>query len=131
MLLIFSSLWSQVVPTLEQDLSFTFSTSMRTVRSKDPAETIPIGFDFGGRLLPGETLTGLPVIFLRFYSGIPDANAPAMLSGSPAIIGSVVLQMLVGGVENSRYETEARCMTSSGRVIAVGGIFTVIDAALQ
>ena len=98
---------------------------------KDPGESVPLPFDFAKDLSAGETLTGTPTISITLYSGAADPNMSAMLSGMPQISGTEVLQMVTAGVLGNQYDIKATCSTSTGRVLVLGAILPIVDAALQ
>jgi hypothetical protein len=74
--------------------------------SKDPSEEITLTFDYSAA---AGTVTS-PSVTVRVVKGI-DANANAMLSGSPQVSdGTKVLQKVIGGLRNCDYEF--RCLAT-------------------
>ena len=104
---------------------------MRNFSKKDPSETITLTFDYSNDLIIGETLTGTPTVSIALYYGVSDPGISAMLSGSPIIFGSYVLQSCTAGLIGYQYNIKATCSTSTGRVLSIGGILPIVDAALQ
>ena len=66
---------------------------MRTFKQKDPGESVIIGFDFTPDLPAGVTLTGSPTFMIMPSPGMIDPNVGTMLTGSPQIVGNIVMQM--------------------------------------
>ncbi len=98
---------------------------------KDPGETVTLTLDFAPDLATGETLTGTPTAAIALFSGAPHAGIDAMLTGAAQRSGSLVLQSCLGGIAGNQYDIKATCPTSAGRVLVVGAILPVTDAALM
>ena len=75
--------------------------------AKDPAEIITVAFDFSS-LTSSVTSPGLTV---SAASGKEDANASAMISGSPAVAGAEVRQRIIGGQAGTTYAL--RCVVDA------------------
>lgn len=73
---------------------------MTTLTEKDPAEIVPVSFDFAG--LTAAPLT--PVITVEHYSGTVDEGTLSdMLESAAAITGTKVVQRIGGGVNGATY----------------------------
>lgn len=72
-----------------------------TVPSKDIAETIPLVFNFQGKLQYGETITGSSVA-VSVFTGT-DANPSAMISGAATNTSTTVTQSITGGIAGNIY----------------------------
>lgn len=105
--------------------------TLLTQPSKDVAETIPLVFNFSGKLQYGETITGA-ASSCTLFSGT-DANPSAVLSGSPTFTETGVTQNVTGGLAGNIY-TIVVAITGSGShnyiitsrlaVITSGGRYT-------
>ena len=71
---------------------------------KDPAEIITVTFDFSALA----TAVSNPVISCTVFGSVADPSASAMLSGSPQISGTSVLQRITGGISGATYKL--RCV---------------------
>jgi hypothetical protein len=92
--------------------------------SKKPSEAIIEQVDFISQLGPGETLL-TAVCTCSVYTGI-DANPSAMISGVASIGGTIVSQLVIGGVLGTIYEFLATVTTSLGQKIELAGYLAVI-----
>lgn len=72
-----------------------------TQPSKTTGETIPVVFNFQGKLQYGESLNGNAVSCV-LYSGT-DANPSAMLVGTPVMTATTVTQSVAGGIAGNLY----------------------------
>lgn len=100
----------------------------QTLSPKDPAEQIAVTFEFAAGILAGETITGTPTVTASATGG-SDASPSAILSGTPLVAGSQVMQTIVGGVDGSTYKL--RCLinlTPSGRKLVLAGLLPVVTA---
>lgn len=77
---------------------------------KDPAEIIPVTFDFAG--LATQCLN--PVVTCVAIAGKIDASASAMLSGSPQVSGTSVLQRVIGGQDGTTYKLRCEVDDADG-----------------
>ena len=84
--------------------------------SKDPGETITMGFDFSEAGTPSN-----PEVSITVRRG-EDADPAAMLVGSPVVSGNLVLQKAMGGVDGVDYAV--RCLAD------VDGDRLLIDSIL-
>lgn len=92
--------------------------------SKKPSEAIIEQVDFISQLGPGETLL-TAVCTCSVYTGV-DANPSAMISGVASIGGTIVSQLVIGGVLGTIYEFLATVTTSLGQKIELAGYLAVI-----
>lgn len=100
----------------------------QTLTPKDPAEQIAVTFDFSAGIIGGETIIGTPTVTASATGG-SDTSPSAILSGSPLVSGSLVMQTIVGGVDGSTYKL--RCLinlTPSGRKLVLAGLLPVVTA---
>lgn len=96
--------------------------------NKDPAEQIAVTFEFAAGLIAGESITGTPTVTASATGG-SDTSPAAILSGSPLVSGSQVMQTIIGGVDGSTYKL--RCLvtlTPSGRKLVLAGLLPVFTA---
>ena len=94
---------------------------------KDPAETIPLTFDFSAALAPGEILQGVPAISVTCPSGI-DSGPSIILDGPPAfVLNSLgIVQAITGGIPGAEYEIQVVVATSNQmKVLSLTGILQV------
>lgn len=95
---------------------------------KDPSESIVLSFNFVNLLSDGETIVsaqwlvekenGEAVTASDFLTGDADYSADP-----------IVRQMVKGGVHGSAYLHRAVATTSTGRILAAGGIQSVVKGA--
>lgn len=93
---------------------------------KDPAESIPLTFDFSPGLASGETLTTSSVA-VATYSG-SDQNPGALLNGAPALdaTSTKVVQPVTGGTNNNDYEfTVTAQTTNAAKALTIRAILPV------
>jgi hypothetical protein len=90
---------------------------------KDPAETVRLGVDFANLLDTGETITSASV-GIRTAAGVSTA---AMLSGTDEIDGSVVRQLITGGVAGTTYKLSFIAVTSTGQTLIEGAELRVSE----
>jgi hypothetical protein len=85
---------------------------------KRPTEQEYYGFDFAACLANGETINSnpAPVFTVTVVDGT-DASSSALLSGSPVITGTVVSNLIVGGLNGVTYELACLVTTSTGQKI--------------
>lgn len=104
---------------------------MRSFPSKDPTESLILGFDFTKDLPAGITLTGVPTFTIAIAPGGIDPNVSAMLIGSPQLVGNIAVQMCVAGVAYQSYTVQAICHASDGEIFAQGATLPMIPAYAQ
>lgn len=75
---------------------------------KDPAENIPVVFDFTKLT---DTVAS-PVVTCVRKRGAADSTPSAMISGAATVAGAVVTQKIIGGVALADYTL--RCEVTSG-----------------
>lgn len=92
---------------------------------KDPDEIEFIGFNLATRLGPGETIQAA-----TFTVAVVAGNDPAplsMLQGGAVIDGSIVKQLLRGGVAGVHYRVAMEANTSAGQKMVEAGSLVVKD----
>lgn len=83
------------------------TVSPQRLDPKDPEEDVFVRFEFA-------TLTGTPsspTVTATRHAGSADATPSAILSGSPTVSGSLVLQKVIDGVDGADYLL--RCVASA------------------
>ena len=90
---------------------------------KDPSEVVRLGVDFANLLDTGETISGATVT-VRTASGVAQA---AMLSGTDEIDGSIVRQLITGGVTGTTYKVSFIITTSTGQTLVEGANLRVTE----
>lgn len=86
------------------------TTETQVLDPKDPEEVIPLAFDFSK--LAASIVS--PVVTITRHDGAADATPSAMLSGSPTISGTTVVQKIIGGVSGCTYALRCRVDTPEG-----------------
>jgi len=81
---------------------------------KTPTEQELFGFDFS-RLLPSGVTISSAVVTATVIDGT-DADPSAMISGSATISGSLVSQLVIGGVAGVTYCLKCAATFSDGQV---------------
>lgn len=100
----------------------------QTLDEKDPAEQIAVTFDFSAGIIGGETISGTPTVTASATGG-SDTSPSAILSGTPLVSGSQVMQTIVGGVDGSTYKLSCLItLTPSGRKLVLAGLLPVVTA---
>lgn len=77
---------------------------------KDPEEVIPVAFDFSKLA----TALTAPSVTITRFEGAADPTPSAMLSGSPTVNGTSVIQKIIGGVSGCTYALRCRVDTPEG-----------------
>lgn len=95
----------------------------QTFPAKQTSETYLATFPFQDQLAAGVTIS-TPSVSVTVFSGV-DANPSAILSGSPAISGTNLTQLITAGVGGTIYEVEAQAYASDGQVLRVVGYIAV------
>jgi len=92
--------------------------------AKKLGETVIMPFDFVSKLSLGETiLAGTCTCIV--YTGT-DSNPASVIGGTATISGTVVNQLVTGGVLGTIYELLARATTSLGQVILISAYLAVV-----
>lgn len=94
------------------------------MNSKDPSEIITVTFDFTALA----TSVGSPVVSCSVFSGREDPGASAMLSGSPQITGTTVLQRVIGGLPGNTYKLRCQIDDADGERWVVADELSVVSA---
>lgn len=89
--------------------------------AKDPAEIIPLVFDFSG-LTPTPVS---PVIVISHEAGAADPTPAALLLGSPQVVGAQIRQKIQGGVLNADYRIRCQVDTPEGLRWVKSGVLPV------
>lgn len=92
--------------------------------AKKLGETVIVPIDFISKLGPSETIVSA-VCMCIVYTG-NDANPSAVVSGAPAITGTIVNQLTTGGVVGTIYELLCKASTSLGQTLELSGFLAVI-----
>lgn len=97
---------------------------LQTVLPTKPlGETAAAAFDFGAQLPLGQTILSADVE-VAVYAG-EDPVPSDMLSGSPAISGGVVTQLLTAGVLGVTYVVTCLATFSGGQILTMFGYLVV------
>ena len=94
------------------------------LENKLPDEVKRYEFDFLSAMAEGETLT-FSTVACYIWSGT-DASPSAMISGSSSISGSVVSQLIEGGIAGNIYVLVAGATTSGGQSLQLRGQVAVL-----
>lgn len=78
--------------------------------AKDPAEVLEISFDF----LEVTSAPITPQVTVVNCSGVADSSPGTLLSGSPTVSGSSVVQRVVGGLAGADYLLRCQVDTATG-----------------
>jgi hypothetical protein len=98
---------------------------MKEFSPKAITERVPLSFDFADQLVVGETLSG-PAFAVRATRGL-DGNPSALLTGAPAIVGSVVQHLVTGGVLAELYEVTCTVNSSNSQILVLRGVLPIRD----
>ena len=69
-----------------------------SINPKDPAEIVTLSYDFASLTATPSS----PVVTISVLNGI-DADAAAMLTGAPSLVGTKVLQQISAGLAGVDY----------------------------
>lgn len=86
-------------------------------------ETATVRFDFISRLAVGETISTKSVV-ATVYTGV-DATPSAVISGAASSSGTVVSQLVTGGVAGVIYQLVCTITTSAGQTLQLAGLLVV------
>lgn len=95
-----------------------------TIPAKKLGETVIIPFDFISKLSVNETIISA-VCFASVYTGI-DPSPSSMIAGTATIQGTIINQLIAGGVLGTIYDLLCRITTSLGQVIELTAFLAVI-----
>lgn len=95
---------------------------------KAPGATVSVVFDFISFLPSGVTLSA-PVVQATVWAGVDGAPA-AIISGSAAVSGSQVTQLITGGVAGVLYKLTAQATASNGQTLIMYGYLAVVGDPL-
>lgn len=82
-------------------------------------EVLPLGIDVTQWLLTGETLASVTTSLTLYNPDAPTklgASVPGSLSGSPSIVGNIVVQTVTSLTPNTQYRLRYRVTTSTSKV---------------
>lgn len=82
------------------------------LEAKDPEESFVVAFDFLSELFG--SAVSMAVVSASCVQGV-DANPAALLSGSSAIAGADVLQLIQGGVDGNTYKLRCVATLANGQ----------------
>lgn len=91
---------------------------------KTTSEGVNVPFDFISRLGSSETIS-TQVVTCTVWSGV-DASPSSMISGSASHSGSVVTQLVIGGVAGVTYYLLCTITTSLGQTLSLAAFLTVL-----
>lgn len=92
--------------------------------AKKLGETVFLAIDFISKLGAGETIVSA-VCTCTVYTG-NDPSPSAVISGASLISGTIVSQLVTGGVLGTIYEILAKATTSLGQTIELPGFLAVV-----
>ncbi len=92
--------------------------------AKKLGETVFIAIDFISKLGVGETIIGA-VCTCTVYTG-NDPNPSAVISGVAQVSGTIVDQLVRGGVLGTIYEILAKATTSLGQTVELSGFLAIV-----
>jgi hypothetical protein len=87
--------------------------TIKTLSHKDPAEQVPITFDFSDLVT---VIDSAEATTATVYTGI-DASPGAMISGVPFIAGALIIQQVVGGIDGVSYKLRATIVSGSEKYV--------------
>lgn len=96
---------------------------------KQVIEAVSYTFEFGDQLLFGETITGSTVA-ASVYTGT-DPTPMGIVSGSTSVNGTVVSQLIIGGVDGVIYHLVCVVNTSMSHVYSKSAYLAVINTVSQ
>lgn len=97
------------------------------LEQKDPGETIPILVDFSDDLVGGETINGASCA--PTVSAGTDPSPTSILNGVATFTGSVVTQVIKGGIAGVIYMLAFTVTTTSSHNYVKVGSLAVVNAA--
>jgi len=92
--------------------------------TKDPSEIITVTFDFSGTA----TSCTNPSVAISVVAGREDSNASSMLSGTPQVDGTSILQRVIGGLNGNTYKLRCEIDDADGEHWVVADTLTVQSA---
>lgn len=91
---------------------------------KDPAETITLAFEFAALT----DTPSAPEVTATRHAGTADASPSAILSGSPTVSGTKILQDVVAGTAGTDYLLRCKVGAPDGSVYVLAGVLPVRTA---
>jgi hypothetical protein len=102
------------------------SNSMDKFSPKTPDEKVVLSIDFAKIIPNGATISSMDVTAsVHPKSKAADSDPTAILSGSPTKTGTVISQMVLGGVANADYVVGFAATLSDGEKIVAEGLLPV------
>ena len=102
----------------------TRTISPQRLDPKDPEEDIYVRFEFAALT----DTPSAPEVTVTRHAGEADESPSAMVSGSPTISGSLVLQKLVAGTVGTDYLLRCKASAPDGSVYVLTGVLPVRSA---
>jgi argininosuccinate synthase len=93
--------------------------------TKDPGEKLVLTFAFAAELAQGESLTAA-ALTIAVRAGA-DAAPATVLDGSHQVQTPSVLQAIKAGAAGATYGIKCLATTSTGRILAAGGLLAVAE----
>jgi len=103
------------------------SLGMQRFDTKDPAESVPLTFNFAPDLATGEQLSGTPSVSVSVSSGM-DASPAAILNGAAGLDSTLtqVVQPVRAGNQGTEYQIVVTCGTTNvNKTLTLVGILPV------
>lgn len=94
---------------------------------KPPTDTRSFAFDFLSEMAIGETIS-TKVVTATVYSGV-DANPSAIISGAASSSGTIVTQLITGGVVGAIYDLLCTITTSLGQTLTQAAYLAIVEEA--
>jgi hypothetical protein len=91
-------------------------------KPKHPGESIPVTFDFS--LLAGAFVSS-PVITVSRFSGAEDPAPGDIINGVPLVSGALVVQRIVGGVDDCTHLLECAADDAEGNRWVISALLHV------
>lgn len=95
-----------------------------TLPAKKIGETVIVPFDFISKLAVGETIFSATCT-VSVYTGV-DSNPSGLVDGTPTISGTVVNQLITGGVLGTIYSILVAATTSFGQTLELSGYLAIV-----
>lgn len=91
---------------------------------KDPAETVTLAFEFAALT----DTPSAPEVTVTRHAGTADASPSAILSGSPTVSGTKILQDVTAGTAGADYLLRCQVSAPDGSVYVLAGVLPVRTA---
>lgn len=100
--------------------------TIQVSEAKTVEGTLQVGFDFSGRVLPGETLTAGGCSALTFNG--EDESPENIIIGAPFQNGLEVVQTITGGLPGVTYLVNCGGETNLGNIYIIQTLISVLPA---